>query len=506
MDELREYRRTIEEVKIKLRNAPLISCSGGGGMAENADRLCEWARAVDLNVFLNYIGGDPPAWPLPPTPPGSPEQKKTDVTGDTTGRATPQLKVDTSSKAAGASMSTAAGTTAVPPTSVAIDQTTRAINGLLNAMQQTLGALGNTFDVLGEQTLSVATLGPAVDAVIKIEKVRKEVNTRHAKQDVAMKSTEDSVKGRVADIIREKLRPKVDEMVADAVAQHVQNRVRDELRKQVSQKLKNELEEHRRRILEVKIALANAIRHSWVLDASSEAQRHNAHIPSDAFGHQPLHPLLRPFAGGAPLGTPERAANGSGGTRLPAENKKKDKDSKKKNGAADGTSNGNGAGPDGGSSADAGTRAPGAAAVETPSPSPLFPQFISDLRTMAPGAARQLVVDYGLAGDGEDEEDWDDDASTVKDDKNTGKKGNTSKDSDKPKPETPKQKEEREKKEAAHEAAREQKLQERERRRTEHLNDFMRFIGVSSLFSCLVLCLLFSTCGAFTLTVLRAEN
>lgn len=56
----------------------------------------------------------------------------------------------------------------MPSTSVATHQTTKAINDLLNAMQQTLGALGNTFDVLGEQTLSVATLGPAVDAVIKV--------------------------------------------------------------------------------------------------------------------------------------------------------------------------------------------------------------------------------------------------------------------------------------------------------------------------------------------------
>lgn len=137
----------------------------------------------------------------------------------------------------------------MPSTSVATDQTTKAINGLLNAMQQTLGALGNTFDVLGEQTLSVATLGPAVDAVIKvsspscvrcaagfylmclqIDKARKYVQDRHAVQDAAMKSTEDGVKEQVAVAIREKLRPKVDRLVAETVARLVQDRVRDEVR------------------------------------------------------------------------------------------------------------------------------------------------------------------------------------------------------------------------------------------------------------------------------------
>lgn len=221
-----------------------------------------------------------------------------------------------------------------------------------------------------------------------------------------------------------------------------------------------------------------------MLDAHSEAVRHNAHIPHEQFDQPLLRPLLRPFAVGAPLGTPDGAANGAGDTRLTAQDKKNGGKNGKKNGAANG--NGNGAG--GSANANAGGAAPrdAPAGAAVGAPSPLFPRSVYDFRAMEARPARQLVLDYGLAsGDGQDEEDWDDDASTVKEEKETGKKGNTSKE-DKPKPETPKQKEDREKKEAERKAAREAKLYAREVRRTEHLNDFMRFIGVSSFFSCVL--------------------
>lgn len=39
-----------------------------------------------------------------------------------------------------------------------------AVNELLQTMKLTLGALGATFDTLGEQTMRVAELGPAIDA------------------------------------------------------------------------------------------------------------------------------------------------------------------------------------------------------------------------------------------------------------------------------------------------------------------------------------------------------
>lgn len=226
-----------------------------------------------------------------------------------------------------------------------------------------------------------------------------------------------------------------------------------------------------------------------MLDAHSEAVRHNAHIPHEQFDQPLLRPLLRPFAVGAPLGTPDGAANGGGDAQAAAQEKKKNT---KKNG----TANGNGAGANANGTAP--RDAPAGVAVGVPSP--LFPRSVYDFRSMEARPARQLVLDYGLAGEDGQEEDWDDDASTVKEEKETGKKGNTSKE-DKAKPETSKEKEkaDREKKEAAREAerkaAREAKLYAREVRRTENVNEFMRFIGVSSSFSCVLFVAFSSVCA-----------
>lgn len=226
-----------------------------------------------------------------------------------------------------------------------------------------------------------------------------------------------------------------------------------------------------------------------VLDAHSEAVRHNAHIPHEQFDQPLLRPLLRPFAVGAPLGTPDGAANGAGDTRLTPQDKKKDGGKNaKKNGAANG--NGNGAGASGSANGTAPRDAPAGVAVGVPSP--LFPRSVYDFRSMEARPASLLVLDYGLVNGNGEEDDWDDDASTVKDEKETAKKGNASKEDKAPKTETPKQKEDREKKEAAREAERQAKLYAREVRRAAHLNEFMRFIGVSSFFSCLVLVALFS--------------
>ena len=47
-----------------------------------------------------------------------------------------------------------------------------AVNELLGTMKLTLGALGATFDTLGEQTLKVAELGPAIDANYQVRASR----------------------------------------------------------------------------------------------------------------------------------------------------------------------------------------------------------------------------------------------------------------------------------------------------------------------------------------------
>lgn len=46
--------------------------------------------------------------------------------------------------------------------------TAAAVTDLLAAMQSTLSAVGKTFDVVGEHTMHVAALGPAVDAMYQV--------------------------------------------------------------------------------------------------------------------------------------------------------------------------------------------------------------------------------------------------------------------------------------------------------------------------------------------------
>ena len=49
-----------------------------------------------------------------------------------------------------------------------LDPTASAVRELLVTMQSTLGALGKTFDVLGDHTMRVAALGPAVHALYQV--------------------------------------------------------------------------------------------------------------------------------------------------------------------------------------------------------------------------------------------------------------------------------------------------------------------------------------------------
>ncbi|KAL1941374.1 hypothetical protein VTO73DRAFT_7191 [Trametes versicolor] len=138
-------------------------------------------------------GASVPPGSNPPTPPITPERPTTPMPNNSrTGTSALRVNTNTSSTA-GAGPSTAqAGTTtatAGPPMSAVGDPTSRRIDELLHTMQQTLSSLAWTFDVLGEQTLSVATLGPAVDARVKIDKVRQDVHDQHVEQDSAMQRT-----------------------------------------------------------------------------------------------------------------------------------------------------------------------------------------------------------------------------------------------------------------------------------------------------------------------------
>ncbi|KAI0629081.1 hypothetical protein C8Q77DRAFT_334136 [Trametes polyzona] len=426
----------------------------------------EHAR-MDLNdkVFTCVLGWQEAVGPDPPTPPKSPEMQRQSISS--AGRAsTPQLRVDTAS-ATGASTTTAhAPPTTVPST--APPMTTKAISDLSSAMRKTLAALGTTFEVLGDQILSVATLGPAMGAVVKIDQIRGEVERRRAAQDALMDKTKVQTQERVKERIRAQIRPKVQDLVAKAVAARIQDGVKKE--QQVPQVCKLEaIEAYRRRILEVKIELANL-----------EARRRNA-LSAREEGVKPLVPLLRPVLG-APLGTQDgtadaanatTTANGTasaGSSQAPKKpNNANGKNKGKKSGAQAGAGAGGVDGANGAEAADlAGT------------PSELFPRSVHELRTLDAQKARRLVVEYGVVPPGEDDDEWEDlgeegkafQAAMGGSKGGSGSGGGTN----------AKEKAEKEK---AEKAAKERaaKLHDREVRRTADLNAFMQFIGVSP-FSC----------------------
>ena len=99
--------------------------------------------------------------PHPPSPPESPKQRRISLSTRLTGLNTHAASGGSSDGATGAPTSS----TAVPSIR---DPTAVAVSDLLGTMQNTLKALGNTFDVLGEQTIRVASLGPAVDALSQV--------------------------------------------------------------------------------------------------------------------------------------------------------------------------------------------------------------------------------------------------------------------------------------------------------------------------------------------------
>ncbi|KAI0364137.1 hypothetical protein BV20DRAFT_50103 [Pilatotrama ljubarskyi] len=407
------------------------------------------------------------------------------------GRSTPQLtKIVTNpivhgpthsqgTRAGGSQAPRPSSTTYAPAPSARDDKTTQAVNALLSAMQMTLGALGTTFDILGEQTISVATLGPAVTAVNRIERVRTDIQAQSQRQEALMQKTRDQVQTRVTTHIREVLRPQVDGLIAAAVGGLVEDRVRTALQAQIPQDTINKLADYRRRIDEVRIALVNA-----------EARRHNALIPHDA----ELRPLLRPRS------TPETefeqlngAAGENGGDAQASgqdiKHNQKNKNKRKSRTAA-GANALNADGAEAQNGGGAGT------------PSELFPRTVGELRELDAKKAHRLVLEYGLSrdSDGSDREDeWEDLGEDGQDRKGgkggkgqtgnsgaaTGHSGGPASAGAGPKPggqhaESNKEKKEREKEEQAkRDREREAKLREREVRRTADLNEFMRFVRMS---------------------------
>ncbi|KAI0827846.1 hypothetical protein BC628DRAFT_1337997 [Trametes gibbosa] len=378
--------------------------------------------------------------PPPLTPPGSPDTKKTST--ETTGRDIPHLHVFTEPVA-----STSGDT-------IATELTTRALNELAQSQIRVLSVLASGFDVLAKQTLDVITIGPATEAMRKVQELRAEIIKHHDGGRVDPESAKAFATSKVKLVMREFVRPQIQKMVAEAIAQEIGARVQIKLKEQVSEDLKKKLAEFRHRVECVKIKLIN-----------NDARWRNSLISSEAAGVQPLQRLLRPPVPlGYPLGTANvdgvgaGTANGDGRT-----GSKRSKPQKKSKAGAEGDAPATGAG----------------------TPSPDFPRTTDDITTIDAPTARRLVEDYNIPTPAASESDgWedvgDDEGGSKKaDEKNKDAKsgratpdtrgGGPRGDTNKAKSARDKENEEREKREAA--------LKATERRRVADLNAFMNFIG-----------------------------
>ncbi|KAI8974017.1 hypothetical protein BD414DRAFT_539935 [Trametes punicea] len=377
----------------------------------------------------------------PESPPGGPRRSQT-----------PSLKIETNSAMHGSQTKKGPGATAAsaqPSTRSAVH--IDGIDELLSTNQKTLAALGQTFSVLGTQTILVATLGPALAAVSKLEELRAAVETHRDKKDEALRRLEAELEKAVDARVQERLRGEVDRIVAEEIERGLEARVQKALQEQITQQFKERLKTYNERILTVKIALANA-----------EARRRNAQIRREAFG-EPLRPLLRPLPAS---GTETKTEDGK-----TAKNAKKAK-SQVKN-AAPTESGGQMAG----------------------TPSEVFPRSVTAMLQLSARDAKQLRIEYGIpsgeGGEADGDDDWEDLGEDSDPAKRSGSAGgqkpqgtsNGTNAGANAKEKKAKEKEEEDRK------AREQKLVAREAARTADLNEFMKFIGVSSSWSCPVVVL-----------------
>lgn len=398
--------------------------------------------------------GPPKSGPHPPSPPESPKQHRASLSGLQTRLPDRNLHVGGSSNRA-----TGAPTPSTAAPSIHNDPTALAVDDLLGTMKNTLKALASTFGILGDQTIRVASLGPAVDALSQIERVQHELNEKTQQQDREMQDVKARQLETVKEHIREVLRPRVNKIVETCVQKEIEARVHHELTEQIPASLREELLQYRVRVMEARRNLRN-----------SEARRHNALIHSSGLD-EPLKPLLRPLhlpvsqdARIDPDGTPE-ASGGNDKGEKDKETKNKAKDEAKdrvkdqpedkgkgkgKNKSKDDTgiltppstagsvvsgTTSRTARPDvatsrlslntavshptgtsatatafegpPGSALDAGGVGLGGRDIATPTPSPHFPHTVAALVSMPADQARALAREYGLVGDDDERDDED---------------------------------------------------------------------------------------------------
>ncbi|KAL4244999.1 hypothetical protein ABKN59_002865 [Abortiporus biennis] len=173
--------------------------------------------------------------------------------------------------------------TSLPPDGPA-SKDTQAVTELLDTMKSTVGAVGATLDVLGNQTMKIASLVPAIDANNQISTVTKHVSDHYAKQEKKMEEVKDLFKKELSNTqLQERLKKVALVYAQEVIRREIAERVRKELEQQVTQDMREQVAQYQRRILEIRTLLQN-----------SEARRHNAAIRSSNL-EEPLKPLLRPL-------------------------------------------------------------------------------------------------------------------------------------------------------------------------------------------------------------------
>lgn len=184
-----------------------------------------------------------------------------------------------------------------PPRNAAVQQDMTAVDELLITMKRMLGTLGSTFDLLGEQTIKVATLPIAIDAMHqvsrssmsmryndllllpKIASLKHEFERQQHRQDAKMDDLKtvllDQVKARLYTGLKETASGMVKEVISKLVANRVRSQVSrasaprqncdnilthssHELSTQISQSVRDDAISCKAQITEARIRLLNS--------------------------------------------------------------------------------------------------------------------------------------------------------------------------------------------------------------------------------------------------------
>lgn len=302
----------------------------------------------------------------------------------------PMTPQSPASRSPAAGAATLAGNAALPARNAAVNQDLEVVHELLGTMKLMLGTLGSTFDVLGDQTIKVATLPAAIDAVHQIATVRQQLDDQHKGQEERMMEVKRLLLEEVRNRLYVRLKDTASTIVREIIQREIAERVRKQLQEQVPQSMRDEVIRYKHQIMEVKVSLHN-----------SEARRHNALIRSNSLD-EPLRPLLRPPPSLDDVFPPLAPSDGDGSeTPRPSLSGTAINDPSRPSLTIDASVDWKTA-TAGRKSAIHGRVARSAATplsamdLQDPAPSPRFPRDLGNLTRLSPVETKELMRDYGL--------------------------------------------------------------------------------------------------------------